>query len=164
MSNVAIQKIRDTNESHPFLDELSGLLDRVRTRAFELFERRGGSHGNDLGDWLQAEKEVFGVPAVELSESEREFQLLIALPGFDTKDVKVAALPDRVIIEGESSHQHRGINGTVHLCEFTESRAFRQIPLPKPIDVDHVSANLDKGVLHIRAAKAEPDRIRTAAA
>ena len=58
-----------------------------------------------------------------------------------------------MIVEGEAAHQHRDTNGTVHLCEFGERRVFRQIPLPKPVDVDHVSATLDKGVLHVRAAE-----------
>jgi hypothetical protein len=34
------------------------LLEQVRLRAYELFEARGGSHGHDLEDWLQAEAEV----------------------------------------------------------------------------------------------------------
>ncbi len=32
----------------------------VRMRAYELFEQRGGQHGHDLEDWLQAEAEVLG--------------------------------------------------------------------------------------------------------
>jgi hypothetical protein len=44
-------------------------------RAFELFEKRGGAPGNDVGDWLQAEKEVFRVPDMDLAESEECFRL-----------------------------------------------------------------------------------------
>ena len=32
----------------------------IRARAHQLFEQRGGRHGNDLEDWLQAEAEVLG--------------------------------------------------------------------------------------------------------
>jgi hypothetical protein len=32
--------------------------DEIARRAFEIFLKRGGNHGNDLEDWLQAEKEV----------------------------------------------------------------------------------------------------------
>ena len=38
-----------------------------------------------MGDWLQAEKEVFRVPDMELAENEGEFQLQLALPGFDAE-------------------------------------------------------------------------------
>lgn len=32
----------------------------VRERAYQIFEKRGGEHGHDLDDWLQAEAEIFG--------------------------------------------------------------------------------------------------------
>jgi hypothetical protein len=30
----------------------------IARRAYEIFERRGGGHGHDLDDWLQAEGEL----------------------------------------------------------------------------------------------------------
>lgn len=158
MSNVTVQKIREANQSCPFLQETVDLLDRVRARALELFERRGGAPGNDVGDWLQAEKEVFQVPGTELTENNGDFHLQFALPGFEAKDIRVVALPDAVVVEGEATHQHHGRSGTIHFCELSERRVFRQIPLPQVVDVNHVSATLDKGVLHIRAAKAEQEK------
>jgi len=35
-------------------------LDDVRNRAHELFLARGGIHGYDVDDWLQAERELLG--------------------------------------------------------------------------------------------------------
>jgi hypothetical protein len=31
---------------------------RVRMKAYELYEKRGYSHGQDLDDWLEAERKV----------------------------------------------------------------------------------------------------------
>ncbi len=31
----------------------------IRERAFELYESRGGEHGQDKQDWLRAEREAF---------------------------------------------------------------------------------------------------------
>jgi hypothetical protein len=31
---------------------------RIAERAYQLYEMRGGSHGNDVEDWLRAEREV----------------------------------------------------------------------------------------------------------
>ncbi|AHG91647.1 Protein of unknown function DUF2934 [Gemmatirosa kalamazoonensis] len=39
-----------------------GLLDRIRQRAYELFVARGGRHGNDMEDWLTAERELYRPP------------------------------------------------------------------------------------------------------
>jgi Protein of unknown function (DUF2934) len=34
------------------------LEEQIRLRAYELYEQRGGEHGYDLDDWLQAESEL----------------------------------------------------------------------------------------------------------
>jgi hypothetical protein len=36
-------------------EELRALIEK---KAYEMFSKRGWSHGNDLGDWYQAEKAV----------------------------------------------------------------------------------------------------------
>lgn len=36
--------------------------DAISARAYELFQARGGEHGHDLEDWLQAEREVSPQP------------------------------------------------------------------------------------------------------
>ena len=36
--------------------------DRIARRAYELFIERGAQHGNDLDDWLRAEREVSALP------------------------------------------------------------------------------------------------------
>ena len=43
MAPVHVQKIQGANESQSLLQETTDLLNSVQTRAFELFERRGGS-------------------------------------------------------------------------------------------------------------------------
>jgi len=43
-------------------------LDRIAARAYELYEARGGDHGQDLEDWLQAEREI----DAEIGELNRE--------------------------------------------------------------------------------------------
>lgn len=51
------------------VDESLGNIDvseMITTRAYEIFQNRGGEHGYALNDWLQAEREVL------LSRSERE--------------------------------------------------------------------------------------------
>jgi hypothetical protein len=35
----------------------------LERRAFELYEQRGGEHGHDWDDWLEAEREIRGAEA-----------------------------------------------------------------------------------------------------
>ncbi len=43
-------------ESSPFVNEQ--IQEKVKEKAYSLFEKRGYSHGQDLNDWFQAEKIV----------------------------------------------------------------------------------------------------------
>lgn len=36
----------------------ANIAERIRARAYQLFEERGGELGHDLEDWVQAEAEV----------------------------------------------------------------------------------------------------------
>ena len=38
--------------------EIEDTQSRITERAYELFDRRGGHHGQDLDDWLTAEREI----------------------------------------------------------------------------------------------------------
>ena len=45
-------------------DEQSGVTsDAIARRAFEVYCGRGGGHGQDVDDWLQAERELMGAKA-----------------------------------------------------------------------------------------------------
>ena len=47
----------DGLETEPQTNTLA-LEDRIRKRAYELHQVRGGAPGKDLDDWLQAEREI----------------------------------------------------------------------------------------------------------
>jgi hypothetical protein len=42
----------------PEAEEGSATTERIETRAYQLYEQRGGAHGHDVEDWLTAEKEL----------------------------------------------------------------------------------------------------------
>jgi hypothetical protein len=42
---------------------LTPIEQQIRQRAYELYERRGRTDGQDLEDWLQAEREIKGTQA-----------------------------------------------------------------------------------------------------
>lgn len=55
------------------------------------------------------------------------------------------------LFENRACGDGRALNetteGNVQFCEFDEKNLFRQFDLPAPIDVDKVTANVDKGIL-----------------
>jgi HSP20 family protein len=154
MSNVAVEKVRDGDTPPPTLFErMTAMADKIRQRAFEVFECRGCGDGRSLEDWLQAERDVVQSPEAELIEKDGKLQVRVALPGFDVKDIRVTALPTALFIEAEAKHKHEKTEGDVYLREFGQKQLFRRLDMPAPINVDKVTATLDRGVLQLTAPK-----------
>jgi hypothetical protein len=51
-------RIEITTPGQPSSRAKESRLDRISQRAHRIYERRGGQHGRDLDDWLQAEREI----------------------------------------------------------------------------------------------------------
>jgi hypothetical protein len=51
------------------------MQEKIRFRAYLIFEKRGGNHGRDLEDWLQAEAEILrselSAPPVRLTPAKK---------------------------------------------------------------------------------------------
>ena len=155
MSQVAVQKCNNPEtSSQTLLEKMESVADSIRQRAFSLFEHRSGNGGSELDDWLQAERDVIFTPTSELADNEKEFVATIALPGFDAKDIHISAVPDALIVQAASSHTHRGKNDGVRFSEFSDKQVYRRLDWPEAVDVDKVTAAIDKGILEITAPKA----------
>jgi HSP20 family protein len=165
MANVAVEKCHDSGTLPGTLwQRMNAITDEIRRRAFGSFERRGRTIGMDLDDWLQAEREVVWSPASELIENKDNFRARLTLPGFDEKDLEVTATPNALIVRAESAHTHEAKEGDVRFCEFSGKNLFRRLDLPSEIDVDKVTASLNKGILAIDAPKAVQSKRLQAAA
>jgi HSP20 family protein len=161
MSQVAIEKVDGKKAgAASVFDEMKALAERIRDRAFEMFERRGRGEGLATEDWLNAERELLQMPESELVEHEGKFEIRMNAPGFDAGDVKVTALPDALIVKALATHKHDESKGNVRFSEFSGKTLFRRFDLPAPIDLDTVTGNLAKGVLHLTALKAKQEPAR----
>ena len=155
MSNVAVQKhSEETSLPEQCLEELRKFSDEIRGKAFDLFEKYGRPAGRDLEHWLEAEKQLLSMPRSELLETEAGFDLRIAVPGFDAKEIEVSALPSALIVKAAAAATGEKKQGDVRFSEFSDSELFRRIEFSAPIDVETVTAKVEKGVLRVMAQKA----------
>ena len=103
MPQVAITKVNDAEKKTlPVFGEIAKRLAAVQQRAFDLFEKRGREVGHELDDWLKAEHELFGWPAAEFSEKDSSYQMQVALPGFEARDIEITATPKELIVHAAS--------------------------------------------------------------
>ena len=78
---MAIQKVVNTKEKPlPILEEVGKLSERVRRRAFDLFEQRGHELGRPLDDWLKRNGDS-GLAGRGNGEKGGQYQLQLTLPG-----------------------------------------------------------------------------------
>lgn len=162
MSNVNVQRVSSTEEKKlPIFDELKEVTDRIRVRAFNLFANRGFGAGGDMDDWLTAEREICW-PAAELSEEDDEFEVKVALAGFEARDITVTATPDELIIKASCEDKREGKDedhgNRIRWTEFRGNEVYRQIPLPAPVDVARIEAKFEKGMLEIEAPKLKREK------
>jgi len=141
MPNIVIQRVREA-ESLPrqLLEEMESIAGKIRQRAYDLFLSRGASPGLELEDWLQAERQLMWMPDTQLIEKDREFQARIDVSGLEPRDIRVIAKPDSIVLLAEPKSQ--------------EARLFQRFAFSTPIDVDRVTAKIEKGVLEVSAPKA----------
>jgi HSP20 family protein len=165
MSQVAVKKVNDENkETLPVFSEIAKRFEAIGRRAFDLFEKRGRELGHDLEDWLNAEHEL-GWPAAELSEKDGAYEIQIALPGFEPKEVEVTATPSEIVVHAATKQEKKGEKDNVLWTEFGSSDVYRRFEVPNSINVDKVTANIENGLLHIKAAQvSKPKEIPAKAA
>ncbi len=159
MSKLNIEKVPSIDERNlPIFDEFNEIADRIRVRAFNLFANRGFGVGNDMDDWLQAEREICW-PTAELVEEDDEYEVNVALAGYEAKDISVTATPRELIIK--ASHKDKEENRDedddtrILWSEFRSSSVYRRIPLPAEVDVKKIKAEFENGMLEIEAPKAK---------
>jgi len=166
MTEIKVQKVIDEGKKPtlPVFKEMESVFDRVRTKAFDLFSRRGFEEGHALDDWLAAEREICW-PTGELVEQDKAFTLNVGLPGFEPADISVTATPHQLVVHAkskiESKKEEEAKKGQkVCWSEFRSNDVYRQIDLPEDIDPQSASASLHNGLLKIVATKVgKPARV-----
>jgi HSP20 family protein len=157
MHGVWVERISEPERAaSSLLAEMERTAAAIRERAFDYYQRRGAASGRDLDDWLLAEREVIWTPCAEMTENDEEVILRVDAAGLDVRNLRVTATPNAILIRADAGHHHDESDGKVCFCEFGE-KLFRQFELPSAIDVDRVSATLEKGMLQI-VAKKKPTR------
>lgn len=98
---------------------------------------------------------VMNVPAVNVSETDKEFRLLIAAPGMDKNDFKVEAMDDLLTIRAEKEKEVKEENVRFNRREYNYSSWTRSFTLPENCDASKIDASYVNGELKIMIPKIE---------
>ena len=108
---------------------------------------------------------VMNVPAVNVSETEKEFKLCIAAPGLEKKDFKVEAFDEMLTISAEHETEKKEEKiGRFNRREYNYSSWNRSFTLPENCDAGKIDAAYNNGELKILIPKIEvkePKKIKS---
>jgi len=142
----------------PVLEEMRATFDKIRQRAFEYFERRGGAPGFDVEDWVAAERDLFWVPRAELLDAEAEFKIKVRVPGFEAKDLNITAQPTEILIQCNAERREEKTEKGVSYSEFGAKSLYRRFTFATPIEIGAVTANVENGMLTLIAPKKKEEK------
>lgn len=107
-------------------------------------------------DWFGGmENYNTNVPAVNIKESEKDFELELAIPGFKKDDFNVEVDKNILTISSELKSENETKEENYTRREFSYSSFKRAFTLPETIDEDKINANYEDGILKLTLPKRE---------
>jgi HSP20 family protein len=141
-----------TRAGNPLFDlrnEIDTLFDRFFSGS--LFGPFGG-----LPDAQPLRQPFSGMmPKVDVSESEREIQIVAELPGLKQENVELNLENDLLTLRGETSTSRDEKDKQYHLTERSYGRFERSFRLPDTVDREKISASFENGLLTVTLPKSE---------
>lgn len=93
------------------------------------------------------------LPAVDIAEGDKAYEVTAELPGMDEKNVEVKVANGNLIIKGEKQEEKEEKKKDYYLHERSFGSFERSFPLPEGVDRDKVEASFKKGVLTVTLPK-----------
>ena len=88
-------------------------------------------------------------PTVDMSETDKGYEVTAELPGMDEKDLEVNVTDDVLTIAGDKREEREEKKKDYYLQERRYGQFRRSLRLPQDADADKISARFDKGVLSV---------------
>lgn len=99
-------------------------------------------------DWLRK-----SVPAVNIKEMDKTYEIEVAAPGLQKSDFKITAENGLLTISSEKKEEKEQKEKEYTRREFSYSSFSRSFALPENSNEDDIKANYENGILKLQVAK-----------
>ncbi|MCB9251840.1 MAG: Hsp20/alpha crystallin family protein [Flavobacteriales bacterium] len=100
-------------------------------------------------------------PATNILETDKAFEIQLAIPGLKKEDIKIDLRENTLTISGERNTKKDQKEGSWHYSEISQGKFSRTFTIPDFIIQDKIEANLTEGILELILPKAEPKQAKT---
>jgi HSP20 family protein len=111
----------------------------------------------DGGSWRSPFRRIeaaFGnVPAVDVTETDKAYEIAAELPGMDEKNVEVKFANDVLTIKGQKRDEKEETKKDYYMHERSFGSFERSFAVPDGVDADKIDATFKKGVLTVTLPK-----------
>ena len=98
------------------------------------------------------------IPAVNIREDDKNYNIELAVPGMDKKDLKIDINEDVLTISSESKHENEEDRDGYKRKEFSYSSFARTFYIPENINRDKIEAGYKDGILTVSLPKQEEEK------
>lgn len=98
------------------------------------------------------------MPVVNVKEDEKKFELDLAVPGIDKKELKIDINEDVLTISSETKNESEENKDGYKRKEFSYSSFCRSFQIPENVSKDKIEANYKDGVLSVTLPKNEEEK------
>ncbi|WP_236675942.1 Hsp20/alpha crystallin family protein [Chryseolinea lacunae] len=117
-------------------------------------------NGSWLSDFFDTEKffdsdwmKNFSIPAVNVRETDKSFDVEVAAPGLSKKDFKITSENGLLTISSEKKEEKEEKENDYTRKEFNYSTFSRTFTLPENINEDDIKATYEDGILKLKLSK-----------
>ena len=113
---------------------------------------------NDFFDNSWMERPTYTAPAINVIETEKEYDVELAAPGLDKEDFRVHVDADgnlHIEMEKKADNKEGKHHGRYLRREFSYEKFQQTLLLPDDVDADKIEAHVEKGVLNVHLPKLE---------
>ena len=113
---------------------------------------------NDFFDSSWMARPTYTAPAINVIETEKEYDVELAAPGLDKEDFKVHVDEDNnlhIEMEKKTENKEGKHHGRYLRREFSYEKFQQTLLLPDDVDADKIEARMEKGVLNVHLPKLE---------
>lgn len=94
-------------------------------------------------------------PSVDVSETDKSYEISVELPGIDEKDVELTLRDDVLTISGEKKTEREEKQKDYYLSERSYGSFQRSFRLPDDAVADKIKAEMEKGVMSISVPRSQ---------
>jgi len=109
--------------------------------------------GKKITDGAIKNTDISTVPSVNISDASKAFEINVAVPGLDKKDVKIEIQNNCLVISSEKQYEKEDKNKNWIRKEYGYAAFQRMFQLPEGADPENILAEMKNGILSIKIEK-----------